>query len=166
MPTVAEIAQTASAVAVVVAVVFGVLQIRHLRRARELSTAAELVQAMRTPEFTRCVGIVGRLPDAADPNLVRTDPTTFDAAQHVGHVLECLGVMVCRRILPLHLVDDLLGGYVRMSYRKLRPFIESRRREMGINYGEWTQWLAERMAEHPSPGKDAGAHVAHREWTP
>lgn len=160
----AEIAQLASSIAVVVAVVFGVLQIRHMAKTREIFSSAELVHAMRTPEFTESIGKIGQLPDGADPEVVRRD--AMSAAQHVGHVLESLGVLVYHRILPLHLVDDLIGGYVRMGWKKLAPFVEARRKEYGVYYGEWMQWLAERMNEYPSPGKSQGAHVTRADWAP
>lgn len=164
--TISDIASLATAAAVVIAVVFGVLQLRHLAKSRAIFSSAELVHALRTPEFTRSIGIIAQLPDAADPALVRNNPEMFNAAQYVGHVLESLGVLSYHRILPIHLVDDLLGGYVRMSWRKLAPFVELRRRELGVYYGEWMQWLAERLAQYPSPGKLEGAHNAHKDWKP
>lgn len=160
----AEIAQFATSIAVIVAVIFGVLQIRHMAKTREIFSSAELVHAMRTPEFTESIGRIGQLPDGADPELVRRD--ALAAAQHVGHVIESLGVLVYHRILPLHLVDDLIGGYVRMGWKKLAPFVEARRKEYGVYYGEWMQWLAERLGQYPSPGKSEGAHLAHKDWTP
>ena len=43
-------------------------------------------------------------------------------ALFLGHMYETLGVLVYYRLLPLYLVDELLGGYVRMSWKKLGPF--------------------------------------------
>lgn len=163
---ISEIANLATALAVIVGVVFGILQLRHMAQTRAILASAELVRAMQTPDFTNGVTVIGRLPDGADPAAVNGNPETLAAALHVGHVLECLGVLVYHRILPLHLVDDLLGGYIRMCWRKLGPQVEARRKELGVYYGEWTQWLAERLMEHPSPGKLEGAHVSHRAWRP
>lgn len=33
-------------------------------------------------------------------------------------------------------------------------------------YGEWFQWLAERMDENPAKGKSQRAHLFHRSWRP
>ncbi len=166
MPSIGEIASLASALALIVAVVFGILQIRHMGKTRALFASAELVHAMQSTEFTRSIAGVERLPDAADPDLIRMDPATLAAVGHISHILETLGVLVYYRVVPIHVVDDLLGGYVRMCWRKLRPLSESRRREMGISYGEWMQWLAERLETYPSPGKGQGAHIAHKDWRP
>lgn len=163
---VATLANLASAVAVVVAVVFGTLQVRQMRKTRALFTSTELVRAMQTTEFARCIALVLSLPDDADPELVIQDPEMAAAVLSLSHVFESLGVLVYHRIIGLHLVDDLMGGYVRRIWRKVRPTVERRRTTLGISYGEWMQWLAERLGEYPSPGKDRGAYIAHRGWRP
>ena len=104
--------------------------------------------------------------ETADPALIRNDSEMTAAVFYLGHVYESLGVLVFHRILPLHLVDDLMGGYLRQSFAKLRPYMESRRQELGVSYAEWMEWLAERLIAHPSPGKSKGAHIAHRDWRP
>jgi hypothetical protein len=162
----ATLANLASATAVVVAVVFGTLQLGQMRKTRALFTATELVHAMQTTEFTRSVRLVLALPDDVDPGYIRRDPELTAAVQAVSHLYESLGVLVFYRVVHLHLVDDLMGGYVRESWRRLRPYVESRRAELGVYYGEWMQWLAEQLDRHPSPGKAQGAHIAHRGWRP
>lgn len=163
---IATLANIASALTVLVALVFGTLQIRQMAKTRALFTSTELVNAMMTAEFAQNIRIVLTLPDHAEPGLVRDDPEMASAVLALSHVFEGIGVLVFHRILPLNLVDDLMGSYVRQTWRKLRPHVEVRRREMGVNYGEWMQWLAERLDEFPSPGKGQGAHLAHRRWTP
>jgi hypothetical protein len=160
------LANVASAAAVLVAVLFGSLQIRQMHKTRALFSAAELVHAMQTQEFARSVQLVMKLPENAPPDRVRGDPETAAAVLLLSHVYESLGVLVFHRILPLHLVDDLIGGYVRASWNRLAPTVVARREEVGIFYGEWMQWLAERLEQYPSPGKHAGAHLAHRGWMP
>ena len=149
-----------------VAVVLGTLQIRQMRKTRALFTSAELVHAMQTADFANSVRLVMTLPDYAPPALVAEDPVMAAAVLSLSHVFESLGVLVYHRIIHLHLVDDLMGGYVRQSWRKLQPYIESRRGELGVYYGEWMQWLAERLDKYPSPGKQGGAHVTHKRWKP
>ncbi len=162
----ATLANVASAMAVLVAALLGTLQIRQMVKTRALFTSTELVRAMLTADFTRSVRLVMTLPDHADPLLIQNSPDMSAAVLSLSHVFESIGVLVFHRILPLHLVDDLMGGYVRQSWRKCRPHIEVRRRELGVSYGEWMQWLAEKLDEHPSPGKHLGAHLAHKRWRP
>jgi hypothetical protein len=160
----AIVAALASSLAVLVAATFGTLTIRQWQRSRYLSAAAELVHTMQTPEFTRAIGLVMNLPERADPAVVQSDAESAAAVHAVTHVFESLGVLVFHRLLPLHLVDHLLGGYVRASWRRVKPYAEARRKEVGAMFGEWFQWLAERMEQEPVPGKDVGAFVAHSGW--
>ncbi|MBM4368163.1 MAG: hypothetical protein FJ102_18270 [Deltaproteobacteria bacterium] len=162
----ATLANVLSATAVVSGVVFGMMQIRHMSKTRAIFSSAELVHAMQNAAFVDAVGLLLTLPENADPKLVTENPQMMDAAQLVGHVFESLGVLVYHRILPLHLVDDLMGGFLRDTWLRLRPFVEEQRREHGVYYSEWMQWLVERLEEHPSPGKKQGAHLAHRRWRP
>jgi len=45
--------------------------------------------------------------------------------------LEGLGYSAYTRIVPLQVVGDLMGGTVRLAWRKLRPSIEEERRPTG-----------------------------------
>ena len=162
----ADIGPIASALAVLVAVTFGSLTLYQWRRTRFLASAAELVHIIQMPEFTRSIGLIMELPEAAEPNRIRLSPELVTAVYSVSHMFESLGVLVYHRLLPLSLVDDLIGGYVRSSWRRVRPYVESRRGELGISLCEWYQWLAERIEAYPAPGKAAGAHVTHRDWKP
>lgn len=84
----------------------------------------------------------------------------------MSHVFESLGVLVYHRLLPLHLVDHLCGGYVRASWKRIKPLVLAQRKGLGATFGEWYQWLAERIEEYPAPGKDIGAPVAFKGWKP
>jgi hypothetical protein len=95
------------------------------------------------------------------------DPVFRRAAAKVGFAGDALGVMVFYRIVPLHMLDDLMGRFVRLSWTKVKPYAEAQRRRFGHNnYFEWFQWLAERLQQHPVAGKSEGAHVFHRHWKP
>ena len=160
----AVIAAVVSSLPVLVAVVFGVLTLGQWRRTRYLSAAAELVHTIQTPEFTRGIARVMELPQNADS--AQIDAETAAAILTVAHVFESLGVLVFHRLLPLHLVDHLLGGYVRASWRRTGRYVESRRVTVGAMFGEWFQWLAERLDEYPAPGKSESAAIVHRDWKP
>ncbi len=154
----------ATLLAVFVAVFFGIITARHGRRFRYLTAATELVRTTQPPEFTQSVQRILELPIDAPADSVASRPELVYAAYVVGHAFESLGVMVFYRLLPLHLVDHLVGGYVRASWLRLRPYVELRRARLGPMFGEWFQWLAERLAESPAPGKRLGAPQAHRTW--
>lgn len=162
------IANVSTASAVVVAVVFGVVQARDARRKR----AEMLIQeALHMAQAEHVVEAIQRALDLPE---LKTN-AQFDALPHeskqavwtAGYALESLGWMVYRRMLPLHDVDQLMGGSVRQLWHKLRPLMVQRRKIPGRqNALEWLQWLAEQMEKNPAPGKDRGAHVAFNDWEP
>jgi hypothetical protein len=149
-----------------VTLVFGVLTIRQWQRSRYLSAAAELVRTMQTAEFTRSIARIVELPENIDPDTVLADRDLMHAFYAVSHVFESLGVLVYHRLLPLHLVDHLCGGYLRASWKRMKPFVLTRRETLGAMFGEWFQWLAERIEKYPAPGKDVGAAIAFADWRP
>jgi hypothetical protein len=156
----------ASSLAVLVALVFGVLTIRQWQRSRQLTAAAELVRTMQTAEFTRAIARIVELPENADANVMLADRELMLSFYAVSHVFESLGVLVHHRLLPLHLVDHLCGGYVRASWKRVKPLVVARRETLGAMFGEWFQWLAERIEQYPAPGKDVGAPIAFADWKP
>jgi hypothetical protein len=162
----ADVVPYASLIAVLVAIVFGTLTLRQWQRARYLAAAAELVHTIQSEHFNLAIGRVVALPEAAPAERIRADPELAAAATAVGHAFESLGVLVFHRVLQLHLVDHLVGGYIRSSWVRLKPYVEARRSDVGAMFGEWFQWLAERLEEYPAPGKRDGAHLAFRHWKP
>src|SRR5262245_26024428 len=123
-------------------VTFSVLTLRQWHRTRYLSAAAELVHTIQTAEFTRSIALLVELPLDIDAESMRSDPKVLAAFYSVSHVFESLGVLVYHRLLPLHLVDHLIGGYVRSSWKRVQPIVASRRQVGGIMFAEWYQWLA------------------------
>ena len=166
MPTPNNLATLLTSLTVVFGAFFSVLTLRQWQHTRYLTAAVELVHTIQTPEFTRSIARVVELPEAADPQLILADLEITTAVYAISHVFESLGVLVYHRLLPLHLVDQLVGGYVRASWRRVKPYVKARRTTLGTMFGEWFEWLAERMDENPAPGKSLGAGVAHRSWKP
>lgn len=160
------IAPLASALAVLVAVVFGTLTIHQWQRSRYLAAAAELVRTIQTAEFTRAVARIVELPESSEASALLADKEVMAAFYALSHVFESLGVLVYHRQLPLHLVDHLCGGYVRASWKRVKPIVLAQRATLGAMFGEWYQWLAERIEQYPAPGKDVGAPVAFKNWKP
>ncbi len=160
------VAAMISSASMVTGIVFGSLTLRQWSRTRSLTAAAELVRTLQTPDFTRSIARIVELPLGIDADTIRRDPELVAAVYVVTHALESLGVLVFHRLLPLHVVDHLVGGYVRGSWSRVKPYVEARRLVLGNMFGEWFQWLAEQLEQHPSPGKALGAWVAFKDWQP
>lgn len=163
------IANIATALTVLTAVIFGLIETRRLRRDREERAAMEAVHAMLTPAFMDSFLLIQTiLPDDASPTDVESSMETLRAARSVGLVIEGLGYAVFERIVPLRIVDNLVGGNIRVIWRKLRPYIEfERQRTRSQKTFEWFQWLAEQLEQYKGKTSlDIGAHQAFRDWKP
>ncbi len=163
------IANLATALTVLTAVIFGIIEMRRARREREERAAFAAVQAILTPEWMRSMLMVHNIPDDVSAATIEADPRMLEAACAVGIILEGLGYSVYARIVPLHVVDDLMGGTVRLAWRKLRTYIEEERRRSGSKKSfEWFEWLATQVDRY-STGKtnlQVGAQEAYQDWKP
>lgn len=156
-------ANLATSVAVIVAVVFGLTELRRGARERRDRAAVEVVRSVQTQESFRAVGRILNLPDDADPKLVRSDAAVLDAAMLVYFACEMMGAIVYEGVVDLHTLDRMVGGWVRATWVRLRRWVESERIEdRNPNVGEWWQWLYEQLEADPDPGKALGTHVAYR----
>ena len=163
------LANVATALTVIVGVAFGLLEARRIRRDREERAALEAVHALLTPAYVDSFLLVQTIRDGATASEIQSDPKTLQAARSVGIVIEGLGFAVFERIVPLRVIDNFASGSVRVSWRKLRPYIEYERQRTGSQKTfEWFQWLAEQLEKYEE-GKtslEKGAHEVYREWNP
>ena len=109
------------------------------------------------------VGRILKLPDDADPQVIRSDPALLEAAMLVYFACEMWGSIVFEGVVDLHTLDRMVGGWVRSTWVRLRRWIASERIDnRSPNVGEWWQWLYDRFEADPDPGKALGAQVTHR----
>src|SRR5205823_13249336 len=122
------LANIATALTVLTAVIFGLIEARRLRRDREERAALEAVHAMLTPAYMEFYLLIQTtLPENASPAEVRSNPDTLKAARSIELVVEGLGYSVFERVVPLRVVDNLVGGNIRVLWRKLRRDVEFER---------------------------------------
>src|SRR4029079_5995546 len=82
------------------------------------------------------------ISDGTTPSQIEADPRLFQAVQSIACILESLGYAVFARMVPLNVVDEVLGGTVRVAWRKLRGYVEFERERAGSQKNwEWFQWL-------------------------
>ena len=159
----------ATALTVLTAVVFGLIEMRRAREDREERAAFVAVQTILTPAWIESMTLVQAISDGTTPSQIEADPRLFRAAQSIACILESLGYAVYARMVPLTVVDELLGGTVRVAWRKLRGYVEFERERAGSQKNwEWFQWLAEQIDRHSKArtSLSLGAHEAYRDWQP
>jgi hypothetical protein len=163
------VANVATALTVITGVGFGLIEAQRSRRARQERAAYAAVQALLSPEWMKSMIVVHSIPDGSSASAIQANAGVLNAAHSVGIILEGLGYSVYARIVPLRVAADLVGGTVRLAWRKLAPYVEEERRRSGSQKTfEWFQWLATQL-ERYSPGKtnlEMGAHQVYQDWKP
>lgn len=149
--------------AVVLGVVFALVQLRQATRLRRDYAAVDIVRTVQTQEVRSAVGRILKLPDNVDPETIRNDPVLLKDALAVDSACEMWGCMVYENVVDHRMLDRMVGGWVRGTWRRLGRWVEAERAATRIpNVGEWWQWLYERIESDPDPGKAVGAHIAYR----
>jgi hypothetical protein len=84
--------------------------------------------------------LVQAISDGTTASQIEANPRLLEAAQSIGCILEWLGYAVFARMVPLNVVDELLGGTKRVAWRKLRGYVEYERERPGSQKTwEWFQ---------------------------
>lgn len=163
------IANVATALAVVVGVIFGVVEMRRARRDREERAAFAAIRAFMTPEWMASSTIVHSIPKGTTAAQIKSDPRVLEACLKIATIMEGIGYSVYARIIPLTVAADLIGGMAVIAWRNFQPFVELERQRAGTQKSwEWFQWLAEQV-ERQSVTKTnltIGAQTVYRDWRP
>lgn len=164
LQTYAAIAEIFGALAILIGGIFAAVQFSEYRRRTRNAAAAELCRRFAEPELARAVNLIRRLPDGTTAEEFRKLPPEYEqAAQLIGMSFETMGLLVFRNMASFSMIQDLTGGLLLMMWRKIRVWVEDTRREQGnARFGEWVQWLAERLAECESGM--VPAYQAHQGW--
>jgi hypothetical protein len=161
-----DVATIATAAAVIVALVVGLAQVRQTQRQRREQAAVEVMHDLVTPEFVSAmVPIMEMRQGASAAELRAAGPKVTDAIVVVDFPIEAVGTLVFHGVIPIAIVDDLCGGMIVGGWSRVAAYVEEFRRERGWDgYGEWWQWLAERLAERHARAPRVPAHRAHADW--
>jgi hypothetical protein len=158
--------QLVGQVALVVAALVAVYQLLQLRQRRQHEAALQVITGLNTQEFRTAFNLVNDLPIGARTEQVRdAGPHVEAAAGTVMMTFETLGVLVHNRVVPIDLVDQVIGGFLRESWRRLEGYVLWKRGAIGYaRWGEWYQWLFEHLAQNPRRAE--GAYTAFKDWKP
>ena len=164
--TLANLAEIFGAFIVVGGLGFGVVQLQHYRQQRRATAAIELLRSFHNPECSRSLRGVLALPNGVRKrDMGECSTEEQNAIMVVVLTFESIGVMVFRGIVPLEMVDELLGGVCVESWGRLNQYTQDSRAESDRNtMSEWFQWLAERLAEQHARYGRPDAYEQHRHW--
>lgn len=167
LASLSQFAQIVGNLAVVVALCFGLAQIRQFQRQRLDAAAIELMRSIEDQQFTHAFRLIYQLPAGMPADDLRAlGPDYEEAVLALGARFESMGLLVYRDSLPMHLVEEIIGGAVVLVWQRLRPWTEANRIEQGHPLlFEWFQWLAERLDERGRPTQTP-AYERLRRWSP
>lgn len=167
LSSLSDLAQIFGGIAVVIGIAFGIVQLRQFQQQRLDVAALELMRALQDRDFTHAFRLMYPLESSVrTADLAALGPEFEEAAIALGARFETMGLLVFRGSLPIHLVEEIVGGTIVLLWRKLQPWIEELRIAQGHPLVfEWFQWLADRLVERGRPGQ-APAYDRHRDWKP
>lgn len=166
LASLADLADVIGAGTIVTGLVFGGFQLRYYRAEQRNAVATNLMQTFYGRDLAHAIALMQTVSDDIGLHELRAMGQEYEeAAVTVTTSFETMGLLVFKRIAPLDLVVDLAGGIILTMLRKLRRPMEDLRHEQSQpSWGEWFEWLGDRIAEVKP--KTEPAHVRHRHWRP
>lgn len=158
--------QLISTSAVILGIIFGILNLRNFQKMRKREAALLMLNSFQTTEFVRGLLLIFSLPEGVTKTAIEELPKDDYLAFYILlGTWERLGILVHRREIPLDLVDDAFSGPILISWVKLGNFVTQFRADAQRETGfEWFQWLAERMQEREAKGSAIPAYITHKNW--
>jgi hypothetical protein len=154
-------------IAVLVGVVFGLIELRQIKRQREVQAGAAMLQSLQTPDTGSTMLLLVGLPDdLPGGDLKARLGSEFDAVVALASMFESLGPLVARGHVPIDIYADYYRGATVVCWRKIRRYVEEQRAGGWSNLFEWFQWLAEQMAKRAPLDSDIPAFERWRDWQP
>ena len=143
------IANLALTLSLIVAVIFGIAQVKAAARDRKERLTLETLRNFQTREFAELINFINisNIPSTREEMnaLPLKDQVSFI---QFAQQMESLGILVAEKFINIDLVDKTLGSFVVTSWEKYKPmFVDMRARIPDPFLGEYFQWLAERIDE-------------------
>ena len=152
---------------VVLGALITVYQFIAFVRQRRQETALTLMNTVKPPDvFSREARRIFALPDDAPADAIHAlGPELEQALIETAVKFENLGFLVYSRLIPLHVADAVIGGLIRLTWRKCRGYLTGFRAGNPASF-EWFEWLYDRLEQFPSTPGGQPAHVAFKNWRP
>ncbi len=140
------LANVALTLSFIVAVIFGVTQVRAAARDRRERLSLEALRNFETRDFAELMQYI----NSHDLPLSSRELRALPVAEQVifmqfAQQMETLGILVAEKLINMDLVDKTLGSFVSTSWEKYRAFVLSLRAADPF-LAEYFQWLAERIS--------------------
>ena len=153
-------------VAIIAAGIFAAVQLLQLKKQRSRESTLQMLNSVQTPEFIDALNTIYNLPE--DLTKREIEDELGDKLSNVLIMfikLESLGLLVFKREIKLDLVADFMRGPILLYWTKMKNyFVETRKLNNDENFGEWVQWLSERIENELTTKNKKPAHLIYKNW--
>ena len=160
---IALIANLALTLSVIVALIFGIAQVKAASRDRRERLTLDKLRHFQTREFSELTLFIisHHFPSTQKQYhaLSAKDQVNFF---QFSQEMESLGILVAEGLINLDLVDKTLGSLVTTAWTKYKIlFLDIRKNQPDPFFGEYFQWLAERINERMTMHPRKPFHETH-----
>jgi hypothetical protein len=144
------IANLALTLSLIVAVIFGIAQVKAAAQDRRERLTLDSLRHFQTHEFSELMHFIisNRSFPSSEKGFQKLRAKDQVTLLHFAQEMESLGLLVAENLIDLDLVDKTLGSFVTTSWSKYKPmFKDIREKQSDPFLGEYFQWLAERIEE-------------------
>jgi hypothetical protein len=146
---IALITNIALTLSFIVALVFGIAQVKAAARDRRERLTLETLRNFQTREFAELLHYISshNMPKS------RKEMEALPVNEQIifiqfGQQMESLGMLVAERFIDIDLVDKTLGAFVTTAWEKYKIMFQDIREKTPDPFlGEYFQWLAEQIDE-------------------
>ena len=145
--TISLIADLALTLSLIVAVVFGIAQVRAVARDRKERLTLETLHNFQSREAVELMLYVAVHDLPVNQKGLRELPTNEQLiVMQFGQQMESLGMLLAEKFIDIDLVDKTLGSFVVTAWEKYKKmFLEMRITSSDPFLGEYFQWMAEQI---------------------
>ncbi len=146
MVTLIEETAIISAVSAIFAIIFTMIQLRHLEKHRNVEISMKLFEWAETDRLRKAFRWMDKNYQFKNYDdykaLEKDNPEVGEYPHEVTAFFEQVGFLVERKFVDVDVVADRLGHYIVLDWRKLEPWIAATRKEKSDStYGEHFQHL-------------------------
>lgn len=155
-----------SMLAIVIGLFFAGVQLQILNKQRSRESALQLLHSIQTQNFPEAVNILVDLPEGLSKKQI--EERLGDKIKCVLAMLgtfESLGILIFRREIDIHLVEDFFSGVIILTGEKFKNYIkEVRELSNRPTYYEWMQWMYEQIEKRESKTPAIPAYIEFQNW--
>ena len=145
--TISLIADLALTLSLIVAVVFGIAQVRAVARDRKERLTLETLHNFQSREAVELMLYISQHDLPVNQKGLRELPVNEQLLiMQFGQQMESLGMLLAEKFIDIDLVDKTLGSFVVTAWEKYKKmFLEIRITSSDPFLGEYFQWMAEQI---------------------